>query len=211
MHLLKPLSALVLLAVSCAGPATYSVAQEQMTPEEIEAALQKPQGGLTAKDIEAALTPKKPLTRSIGASPKKKELDGILSRSIGVVERKKIVEITKAEDYPSLDFSITFGFDSADIEAASYPTLDTLAAALKSDKLGNAKFLVNGHTDSKGSDDYNLALSQRRADSVVQYLMAQHSIDPARLKAIGFGEGNLKDVSDGESGVNRRVEIVNLP
>jgi outer membrane protein OmpA-like peptidoglycan-associated protein len=210
MHLLKPLSAAIVLAAAFTMPSTLTQAQEQMTQEEIDAAL-KPQDGMTAADIEAALTPKKPLTRSIGVSPKRKELDGILSRSIGVVERKKIVAITQEEQYPSLDFSITFGFDSADIDQASYKTLDTLAAALKSAKLGEAKFLVNGHTDSKGSDEYNLDLSQRRADSVVQYLMAQHSIDPSRLKAIGFGEGNLKDANDGEAAANRRVEIVNIP
>jgi outer membrane protein OmpA-like peptidoglycan-associated protein len=208
MDLFKPLSALlVLTAVGLAAPA---LAQEQMSPDEIDAALQ---GGkdMSASDIEAALKPRKALTRSIGVNPKKKELDGILSRSIGVVERKKIVEIAKAEDYPSLDFSITFGFDSAEIDQNSHKTLDALAAALKSQSLQEARFLVNGHTDAKGSDEYNLDLSQRRADSVVQYLMARHDIDPARLKPIGFGETALKDQGDGESAANRRVEIVNIP
>jgi outer membrane protein OmpA-like peptidoglycan-associated protein len=195
MRALKAMSAILLLGLGLGTHAGLSLAQEQMTPEEIE----------------AALKPKKPVTRSIKVDPSKKELDGILSRSIGVVERKKIVEITKAEDYPSLDFSITFGFDSAEIDAKSFKTLDALAAALDSDALRKARFLVNGHTDAKGSDDYNLALSQRRADAVAQYLMAQHNISPSRLKAIGFGETALKDQNDGESPANRRVEIVNLP
>jgi outer membrane protein OmpA-like peptidoglycan-associated protein len=195
MHLLKPFSAVLLLAATLSFDASLSMAQEQMSPEEIE----------------AALKPKKPLTRSLKADPKKTELDGILSRSIGVVERKKIVEITKEADYPSLDFSITFGFDSAEIDGKSFKVLDSLAEALKSDGLAKARFLVNGHSDAKGSDDYNLDLSQRRADSVAQYLMAQHSIDASRLKAIGFGETALKDTNDGESPANRRVEIVNLP
>jgi outer membrane protein OmpA-like peptidoglycan-associated protein len=171
------------------------------------------QENLSAEEIQQKLKPKN-LTRSLkpGASSNSKaELDGILSRSIGVVERKKIVEITEKAELPRLDFSITFGFDSADIEQGSYATLDTLAEALKSNDLASYRFLVNGHTDSKGSDDYNLDLSQRRANSVVQYLVSQHEIDAGRLKAIGFGETTLKDVNDGEAALNRRVEIINRP
>jgi OmpA-OmpF porin, OOP family len=167
----------------------------------------------SAEDIQMKLKPKK-LTRSLKATDSTKsadELKGILSRSIGVVERKKIVELTEKAELPRLDFSISFGFDSADIDQASYTTLDTLAAALKSDALYSSKFLVNGHTDSKGDVDYNLQLSQRRANSVVQYLVSQHDVEPARLKAIGFGEIALKDANDGEAAENRRVEIVNRP
>jgi outer membrane protein OmpA-like peptidoglycan-associated protein len=171
------------------------------------------QDEMSAEEIQKKLKPKK-LTRSLvptAKSDSKQELDGILSRSIGVVERKKIVEITEKAELPKLDFSITFGFDSAEIDQGSYGTLDNLAAALKSNDLATYRFLVNGHTDSKGSDDYNLELSQRRANAVVQYLVSRHDVSPGRLKAIGFGETTLKDVNDGEAASNRRVEIVNLP
>jgi outer membrane protein OmpA-like peptidoglycan-associated protein len=171
------------------------------------------QDEMSAEEIQQKLKPKK-LTRSLvptASSDSKKELDVILSRSIGVTERKKIVEITEKAELPKLDFSITFGFDSAEIDQGSYGTLDNLAAALKSNDLSNYRFLVNGHTDSKGSDDYNLELSQRRANAVVQYLVSQHDVSPGRLKAIGFGETTLRDVNDGEAAANRRVEIVNLP
>jgi outer membrane protein OmpA-like peptidoglycan-associated protein len=171
------------------------------------------QDAMTAQDIQQKLKPKK-LTRSLkpaGQNDDKQQLDNILSRSIGIVERKKIVEIATHSDLPKLDFSINFDFDSADIDPASYPTLDTLAEALKSQDLYASRFLINGHTDSKGSDDYNLELSQRRANAVVQYLVSQHDVEPNRLKAIGFGETTLKDVNDGEAAVNRRVEIINRP
>jgi outer membrane protein OmpA-like peptidoglycan-associated protein len=167
----------------------------------------------SAEEIQMKLKPPK-LTRSLKATESSKsadELKGILSRSIGVVERKKIVELTEKAELPRLDFSISFGFDSADIDQNSYATLDTLASALKSQTLYASKFLVNGHTDSKGDEDYNLELSQRRANAVVQYLVSQHDVEPARLKAIGFGEIALKDVDDGEAASNRRVEIVNRP
>jgi outer membrane protein OmpA-like peptidoglycan-associated protein len=194
MALLKSLSIALTAAllVTVSAPATW--AQEEMTAEEIAAKLKKPK-----------------LTRSLKKDKNKDELDAILSRSIGVVERKKIVELTEKAELPRLDFSITFGFDSADIDTDSYRTLDTLAEALKSDALYESQFLINGHTDSKGSDDYNLELSQRRANSVVAYLVSKHDVAPERLKAIGFGETSLKDVNDGEASDNRRVEIVNRP
>jgi outer membrane protein OmpA-like peptidoglycan-associated protein len=171
------------------------------------------QEAMTAEDIQKKLKPAK-LTRSLKPTARdnsKKELDTILARSIGVVERKQIAEIAKTADLPRLDFAINFGYDSADITQESYPTLDTLAAALKSPDLLASRFLINGHTDSKGSDEYNLKLSQLRANSVVQYLVSQHDIEPGRFKAIGFGETALKDVDDGENAENRRVEIINRP
>lgn len=193
----KTFSALLLGSILAAAPIGVASAQEQMTADEIE----------------QALKPKK-LTRSLKAVPAgqdKEELDAVLSRSIGVVERKKIMEITEKAQLPHLDFAINFGFDSANIDQNSFSTLDTLATALKSGNLYSSRFLINGHSDAKGSDDYNLELSQRRANSVVEYLVSRHDIDPARLKAIGFGESALKDLNDGEAAANRRVEIINRP
>jgi outer membrane protein OmpA-like peptidoglycan-associated protein len=166
---------------------------------------------MSAADIQAKLKGPK-LTRSLKVTPRdqsKKELEAILKRSIGVVERKKIVELAEKAELPRIDFSVEFDFNSSDINQTSYPTLDTLAEALKSPDLQESKFLINGHTDSKGSDEYNEKLSQLRANSVVMYLVSQHDIDKSRFKAIGFGETALKNVSDGESAENRRVEIIN--
>jgi outer membrane protein OmpA-like peptidoglycan-associated protein len=165
---------------------------------------------LSPEEIAAQLKPKK-LTRSLKKDTTATELDAVLSRSIGVVERKKIVEIATRAELPRLDFTIQFGFDSADIERSSYATLDALAQALKGDALYASRFLVNGHTDAKGADEYNLDLSQRRAEAVVSYLVSSHAIDDSRLRAIGFGETALKDTYDAESAINRRVEIVNRP
>jgi outer membrane protein OmpA-like peptidoglycan-associated protein len=197
MRLSTSLASVIVMSVCLAVPVQPAAAQDELSTEEIQ----------------KLLKPKK-LTRSIVATPadkSAKELSGILSRSIGVVERKKIVELTEKAELPRLDFSISFAFDSAEIDQESYRTLDTLAGALKSNDLQKSRFLINGHTDSKGDEDYNQELSQRRANAVVQYLVAQHDIEPQRLKAIGFGETALKDLSDGESAINRRVEIVNRP
>ena len=229
MSTLKTLAATLLVASFIGLPVTGAFAEDQMSPEEIEQMLESgkkktteaevaPQESVVAAEISAAdiqqkLKPAKK-TRSIKVMPReqaKTQIDTALEGDIGVVERKKIIEVAKKAELPSLDFSISFGFDSADIDHDSFAQLDTLAEALKSGDLSTYRFLINGHTDSKGSDDYNLALSQQRASAVVDYLVSKHDIDPVRLKAIGFGESSLKDVHDGEAAENRRVEIINRP
>jgi outer membrane protein OmpA-like peptidoglycan-associated protein len=194
---LKPIFAAVLFSAFLTAPIVQKASAQE---------------AMSAEDIQQKLKPA-PATRSIVATPSdksKKELDAILKRSIGVVERKKILDLTEKAKLPSIDFAIEFDFNSSDINQSSYPVLDTLAEALKSPELQNSRFLVNGHTDSVGTDAYNDKLSQLRASSVVQYLVSQHDISKARFKAIGFGETALKNVEDGEDAANRRVEIVNL-
>ena len=193
MTTLRPAVFLMLAALVVAQPVSFAMAQD-----------------MSVEDITLKLKKKK-LTRSLKKDTTAADLDAVLSRSIGVVERKEIVEITKKAELPSLDFTINFAFDSAEIDQRSYPTLDALAAALKGQELYDSRFLVNGHTDSKGSDDYNIELSQRRADAVVAYLADEHGINKGRLKAIGFGESALKDTYDSEAAANRRVEIINRP
>ena len=70
------------------------------------------------------------------------------------------------------------------------------------------KIEISGHTDSKGTDSYNLTLSQNRAQSVVDYLAA-HGIDKGRLKAAGYGETKPIDTNDTDEGRqnNRRTEF----
>lgn len=170
---------------------------------------------MSEEEIILKLKPKK-LTRSLtgtkgGLSDAQKEkLDGILKRSIGVEEREAVVEIVKDAELPKLDFEIYFEFDSAGIKAESLPVLDQLGKALKNPALAASGYLVNGHTDAKGSDDYNQSLSEERARAVVAYLVEHHGLDGYRLKPIGFGESHLKDKDYPEAAENRRVEVVNL-
>jgi outer membrane protein OmpA-like peptidoglycan-associated protein len=69
--------------------------------------------------------------------------------------------------------------------------------------------LLTGHTDRKGSADYNLKLSERRVASVVDYLSSKFSLDRNKLTAIGYGFEKLKNPNDPLAAENRRVEIVN--
>lgn len=101
---------------------------------------------------------------------------------------------------------IHFEFDSANLTAEAKSILDGALTAIRSSSSQNLN--VEGHTDSTGSDSYNLDLSQRRAEAVVDYLVG-HGIDRARLGAKGFGESAPVGTNDSAAGraQNRRVEI----
>ncbi len=85
-----------------------------------------------------------------------------------------------------------------------------LGIALRSEALEDAVFLMGGHTDAKGPDNYNLALSDRRAAAVKAFLVETFAIRPERLIAVGYGEERLKNSLDPEAAENRRVTIVSL-
>lgn len=102
---------------------------------------------------------------------------------------------------------IRFDFDSATLRPESGPLLDDLAAGLAA--ADAAAVTLIGHTSSEGSEDYNQALSKRRAESVAAAL-AERGIDGARLAAEGRGEQEPMADNASESGraLNRRVEVV---
>jgi outer membrane protein OmpA-like peptidoglycan-associated protein len=169
--------------------------------------------GMSAAEIVAKLVPKKTRTLGFGLNAEKqtKELEQIFepTRSIGVKEREKITAIEYAIKMPSLDFPIYFASNSFEISAESFKTLEILSEALANDALSKSIFLVKGHTDAKGSESSNQRLSEARAASVVSYLVEHFKVDPDRLKALGYGETQIRNTSDPESGDNRRVELVN--
>ena len=110
---------------------------------------------------------------------------------------------------PSLSLLIQFDFNSSTVKPESQQALANLAQALKSKELLESKFAVEGHTDGKGRADYNLKLSQQRADAVRSFLASNGVVD-ARLQAVGKGATELANTSDPLAAENRRVRIVNL-
>ena len=105
------------------------------------------------------------------------------------------------------DVTVTFGFDKANLTADDKQQLDQFAA-----QLGSAKSYileVTGGTDSIGSAAYNYDLSQRRADSVVQYLASKYGVAPHRFYLIGIGKD--QEVGDNKTRegrqANRRVQV----
>jgi outer membrane protein OmpA-like peptidoglycan-associated protein len=101
---------------------------------------------------------------------------------------------------------VTFATNSAEIDAASAVVLDVAAEQLRGRP--NVSVIVEGHTDSTGSEAYNLGLSQRRADSVLNYLVRK-GVPARQLTARGYGEANpvaSNDTRDGRA-LNRRVAL----
>jgi OOP family OmpA-OmpF porin len=111
---------------------------------------------------------------------------------------------------PNITVEVQFDFDSDWILPQSWVTVAKMADALHNPLLLSNKFAIVGHTDAKGSREYNLGLSDRRAFSVMEMLVTTFNVDPAMLVAVGFGEEQLRDPQNPESGVNRRVQLINI-
>ena len=128
-------------------------------------------------------------------------------------QRQHALEIERMQDDTlklSLDSEVSFDFNKADIKPAFRPSLDKLADVLI--KYDRTVVHVVGHTDSIGSDAYNMDLSRRRAQAVGDYLM-DRGVPPARVRTEGRGESEPRATNDTEAGrqLNRRVEIYVKP
>lgn len=104
---------------------------------------------------------------------------------------------------------LLFDYDSADLREGAAASLQKLGRLIQRNP--QAIFKVEGHTDSFGTDEYNMNLSQRRAETVKEWLVQNMSIEPDRIQTEGFGKTRLivpADRSVEEQQLNRRVEIV---
>jgi len=103
--------------------------------------------------------------------------------------------------------SVFFAFDRSELDAASRATLDGYAAWLNAN--ASTSITVEGNCDERGSREYNLALGQRRADSIRDYLTAQ-GVSASRVDTVSFGEERPKCNTSGEAcwAENRRGDIV---
>jgi outer membrane protein OmpA-like peptidoglycan-associated protein len=103
--------------------------------------------------------------------------------------------------------NLFFAYNSDSLTAASGPELDRLAEFLG--EYPNARIEIGGHTDNVGSTNYNLALSRRRAESVMRYLVETRGIGTERLITRGYGFNKPTAANDTEEGrqQNRRTEF----
>ncbi len=105
-------------------------------------------------------------------------------------------------------YGIYFDFNKSDVKPESEPALQEINKLLSGNP--NLKMFIVGHTDNVGGVDFNMKLSQARADAVVKALTAKYKINPQRLKA--YGVGQLAPVApnktDDGRAKNRRVELV---
>lgn len=178
---------------------------------------------VTEDQILRALTPAKkaPLTRglSVGGSAAEpaanpaeakfvSSVRGRTTRSLSQTEREEIAAIVK--DKPKIDLEITFDYNSADISAKSISSVQALGRALTNAELKGSTFVVAGHTDAAGGEDYNQNLSERRADAIKKYLVDKYGINGSDLVTVGYGKSKLKDPGQPLAEANRRVQVVNM-
>jgi outer membrane protein OmpA-like peptidoglycan-associated protein len=151
---------------------------------------------LSPNDIECALDPNCP-------KPQQERTRSLLGRGV-------TIEGKPTEQPLSVNLYVNFAFNSAELTSDARITLDRLGTALRDQRLAAFSFLIAGHTDAKGGVDFNQKLSERRADAVRRYLIAQFGIAAERLSAKGYGKSQLLDPANPEDGVNRRVQIINV-
>ena len=197
----KIIAAIAVTGFMLSATAHFATAQEQPS----------------AQKIIQALTPK-PLTRGLSTSPAdttkaaadQKFIDSVrnrTTRSLSTTERDQIASIAK--DKPSIDLEINFDYNSANISVTAQPGVKALSEALSNPDLKSSTFIIAGHTDAKGGDDYNQSLSERRADAIKKYLVAK-GVPAASLVTVGYGKTQLKNAANPLAGENRRVQVVNM-
>ena len=145
----------------------------------------RPQPALTGTELATSTTIKKPnVINKIpgdsagpdrGRAPGFSDLDSLLSQK-GPLGSGTAIRMPDDQ---------LFEYNSADLQDSSVEQLRKLATLIKRNP--NAKFSIEGYTDSLGSFEYNLDLSQRRAYSVKEYLVQAMGINPAQIQARGFG------------------------
>jgi outer membrane protein OmpA-like peptidoglycan-associated protein len=190
----------------------------------ISAGVARAGGPLSEEQILNALTPPAPPntvhTRALTLTPEPQQdpgqqsfIKGLRSnemrpRGLTLDERNEVADI--ARQRPAVDLEIYFDYNSSEIAAKAVPDLMNLGRALTNPGIQGGVFLVGGYTDAKGGQDYNQPLSERRAQSVRQFLIQNFRIAPDSLVATGYGKEHLKIPSEPFAAENRRVQVTNL-
>ena len=160
----------------------------------------KPSANPSSDDIIKALTP-----GSDAGQPRFRGLR-ILSAKPGT----NGASTADAGQAPAISLNVQFALNSADLTLDAKDIVHKLATAMNSEQLSSYRFQVEGHTDSTGTADTNLALSQARANTVRDDLISEYHVPADRLVAVGKGQTEPLDPADPSAAANRRVQIVNL-
>jgi len=140
------------------------------------------------------------------ASPAAKKEEAVQGKTVAQAPVKEAEQSSQQQFKNALD-KIYFDFDSANLTDADRATLVKNADALR--KMAGAKVRIEGNCDERGSDEYNLALGEKRAEAARKYLVAM-GIDPSRLSTISYGKEKPADPGHNETAwaKNRRDEFV---
>jgi outer membrane protein OmpA-like peptidoglycan-associated protein len=170
----------------------------------------RPQPALTGTELARSTTIKRPNTFSSkipgdSAGPNRKAAPGFSDLDQLLSQKGPLGSGTKVR----LPDDQLFTYDSADLQPSAIEQLQKLGILIRRNP--NATFTVEGYTDSFGSAEYNVELSQRRAESVERYLVQVMGISPAQIEARGYGSTKFRVSPNGsidDQRENRRVEIV---
>ncbi|MEC9345936.1 MAG: OmpA family protein [Pseudomonadota bacterium] len=110
----------------------------------------------------------------------------------------------------SVNLAVLFEHDSAALGEGAVELLDAVGDFLASDVNAGQTFEIVGHTNSLGTDGYNMGLSERRANAVTEYLVKQKHIAPERLHVLGLGESAPLPAYGDDDPRQRRVELKKL-
>jgi OmpA-OmpF porin, OOP family len=113
-------------------------------------------------------------------------------------------------ELPRFMVEVQFDPDASTIRPESYQTLGRIADALCHSTLLRYGFLIVGRTDATGKREYNLTLSQKRADSIRDALVNTFKISSKRLQAVGLGEEQLQDAARPTAAINQQVQVVTV-
>jgi outer membrane protein OmpA-like peptidoglycan-associated protein len=113
-------------------------------------------------------------------------------------------------ELPRFMVEVQFDPDASTIRPESYQTLGRIADALCHSTLLRSGFLIVGRTDATGKREYNLTLSQKRADSIRDALVNTFKISSKRLQAVGLGEEQLQDAARPTAAINQQVQVVTV-
>jgi outer membrane protein OmpA-like peptidoglycan-associated protein len=134
------------------------------------------------------------------------EVDAKADRALSAIsnlrlERKIVIDMKDGAN---------FAFNSSSLPASAQREIDGFLSDLKGDTGEAATFVVAGHTDNVGSEEYNYDLGKKRADAVGRYLITQKKLDPMRVIPVSYGESNPATDNSNPQGraKNRRVEIL---
>jgi outer membrane protein OmpA-like peptidoglycan-associated protein len=130
------------------------------------------------------------------------------TRSLSLDEGDHVAELAK--DRKKIDLTINFDFNSAAITSKAESQLNNLGDALRNPRMENEVIVLGGHTDAKGSDEYNQKLSERRAEAVKKYLVEKLHVSAENLSTVGYGKKHLLNTANPFAAENRRVQIINM-
>jgi outer membrane protein OmpA-like peptidoglycan-associated protein len=190
---LREISLLTGALIVLAGPMTAARAQTVVTTEMM---INQLSGQDTPPDIDVAALRQQALDRA------KSKADP--------VPLKRPPVATALLKLPQFIVDVQFDPDSPIIRPESYSVIGRIADALSHPALLPYRFLIVGHVESTGKRDYNLILSQRRADAIREVLATTFKVSSKRLQAIGLGEEQLQDAVHPTAPVNQQIRVVTV-